>query len=92
MHYAVTEPAEKTLVAEFAGARRGLAFGWFNFALGIASLPANLLCGALYRSYGAGGAFGVGAGLAMLATAMLLPLFISAGRANRTEATRLTQD
>ncbi len=92
LHYAVTEPAEKTLVAEFAGARRGLAFGWFNFALGIASLPANLLCGALYRSYGAGGAFGVGAGLAMLATAMLLPLFISAGRANRTEATRLTQD
>lgn len=82
LHYAVTEPAEKTLVAEFAGSRRGLAFGWFNFALGIAALPANLLCGVLYRSYGAAGAFGAGAGLALIASVLLLPLR-SSGNAMR---------
>ncbi|MDZ4778629.1 MAG: MFS transporter [Planctomycetia bacterium] len=75
LHYAVTEPAEKTLVAEYAGARRGLAFGWFNFALGIVALPANLLCGALYRSHGAAGAFGLGAALAVIASVILTRLY-----------------
>jgi MFS family permease len=75
LHYAVTEPAEKTLVAEYAGPRRGLAFGWFNFALGIVALPANLFCGALYRSFGAAGAFGLGAVLAIIASVILTRLY-----------------
>lgn len=73
--YAMAEPAEKALVAEFAGPRRGLAFGWFHFALGVAAFPANLLCGVLYQAYGPWGAFGFGGAMALVATALLLPLF-----------------
>ena len=46
--YGLTEPAEKTLVVNLAGGeRKGLAFGWFNFAIGIATLPASLIFGAV---------------------------------------------
>ncbi len=71
--YALTEPAEKTLVANLAGPeRRGLAFGWFNFAIGIASLPASVLFGFLYDRWGSLTAFGTGAGLAFAASVLLL--------------------
>ncbi len=52
LFYALTEPAEKALVAQLVPAeRKGLAYGWYNFAIGIATLPANLVCGALYADY-----------------------------------------
>ena len=71
--YALTEPAEKTLVANLVGPeRRGLAFGWFNFVIGIATLPASLLFGVLYDRYGSLTAFGTGASLALMASALLL--------------------
>jgi len=73
--YAVTEPAEKTLVANLVGdEHRGLAYGWFNFAIGLATLPSSLLFGALYQRFGAFGAFGCGAALALAATAILLTI------------------
>ena len=63
MFYAFTEPAEKTLVANLVGPdRRGLAYGWFNAAVGIGTLPASLLFGGLYQAFGALVAFGVGCG------------------------------
>jgi len=71
--YAFTEPAEKTLVANLVGpGQRGLAYGWFNAAVGIGSLPASLLFGAIYQELGALAAFGSGAVLALLAALMLL--------------------
>jgi MFS family permease len=73
LFYGLTEPAEKTLVAELAGSeRRGLAYGWYNFAIGIATLPASLIFGALYQTYGARMAFGWGAALAFVAAALLV--------------------
>jgi MFS family permease len=73
LFYALTEPAEKTLVAKLAGAeRKGLAFGWFNFAIGIASLPSSLIFGWLYEQHGPLVAFGWGAGLSALAALLLL--------------------
>jgi MFS family permease len=70
--YGLTEPAEKTLVANLVGKeRKGLAYGWYNFAIGIATLPASLIFGALYQSFGALVAFGWGAGLALAAVALL---------------------
>jgi MFS family permease len=70
--YAITEPAEKTLVANLVGPEhRGLAYGWFNCAVGIATLPASVVFGILYETFGPLVAFGSGAGLA-LAAAMLL--------------------
>jgi MFS family permease len=70
---ALTEPAEKTLVAVLAGPeRKGLAFGWFNLAIGIAALPASLIFGALYEQFGQLVAFGTGSALAVLAVGLLL--------------------
>lgn len=71
--YALTEPAEKTLVANLVGhERRGLAFGWFNCAIGIATLPASVLFGVLYDRWGSLAAFGTGAGLSLAASLLLL--------------------
>ncbi len=72
LFYGLTEPSEKTLVAELVGSeRKGLAYGWYNFAIGIATLPANLLFGALYEYCGALVAFGWGAALALIAVLLL---------------------
>lgn len=73
LFYGLTEPAEKTLVTHLAGPeRKGLAFGWFNFATGIAALPSSLIFGILYEEFGALTAFSWGAGLAFLAVILLL--------------------
>lgn len=73
LFYALTEPAEKKLVTQLVGEhRKGLAFGWFNLAIGIAALPSSILFGWLYERFGALIAFGWGASLAALATLLLL--------------------
>lgn len=70
--YALTEPAEKKLVSQLSPrGHEGLAFGWFQMAVGIATLPASLLFGGLYDLAGPWAAFGTGAGLAALAAALL---------------------
>ena len=72
LFYGLTEPAEKKLVADLVGGeRKGLAYGWYNFAVGIATLPASLIFGALYQVYGALAAFGWGAALALVAVELL---------------------
>lgn len=44
--YALTEPAQKTMVTAPVGTeRKGLTFGWFNFATGIAALPSSVIFG-----------------------------------------------
>lgn len=64
---------EKKLVATLVGAeRKGLAFGWFNFAIGIAALPSSLIFGWLYEQYGPLVAFGWGAGLSAIAALLLM--------------------
>ncbi len=70
--YSLTEPAEKTLVANLVGLeRKGLAFGWYHFAIGIAALPSSLIFGVFYEAFGPLVAFGWGAGLALVAVALL---------------------
>lgn len=72
LFYGLTEPAEKTLVASLAAPdQKGLAFGWFNFAIGVTTLPASLLFGALYQAFGPLAAFGTGAGLALVASILI---------------------
>jgi len=71
--YSLTEPPEKTLVAQLVpGERKGLAYGWYNFAIGVAAMPASVLFGILYQHFGALPAFSTGAGLALVASALLL--------------------
>ena len=74
LFYGLTEPAEKTLVTHLVGPeRKGLAFGWFNCAIGIASLPASLIFGALYDYFGDPlPAFSFGAAMALVATVLLV--------------------
>ncbi len=73
LFYGLTEPAEKTLVANLVGnERKGLAYGWYNFAIGIATLPSSLIFGALYQFFGPLTAFGWGAVLALVAVALML--------------------
>lgn len=87
LYYAMTEPAEKTLVAELAGpANKGLAFGWFHATLGIMTLPASFLFGAVADAFGKEEglrwAFGLAAGMALLATLLFL-LFVRSEPAGR---------
>jgi MFS family permease len=72
LYYALTEPVEKKLVADLAGAEhKGLAYGWYNFVIGLSALPASLLFGWLYDAHGALAAFGFGAAMAAAAALLL---------------------
>ena len=76
LYYAFTEGAEKAFVAELVAPRlRGSAFGLYNFAIGLAALPASVVFGLLYKRYGALVAFGSGAAIACLSI-LLLGLFV----------------
>jgi len=79
--FALTEGAEKALVADLTPAdRHGAAFGVYNAALGAGTLAASVMFGVLYERFGAGAAFGTGAGLAAAAAVALLLVRTGAGR------------
>ncbi len=72
VYFGLTEGVEKALVADFAPAHlRGSAFGLYHLVVGLGALPASLLFGLVWQTFGAGAAFGMGAGLAVLASVML---------------------
>ncbi len=72
VYFGLTEPVERAWVASLApAAGRGGAFGMYHAAVGLAALPASLLFGVLYTVAGPLAAFGTGAGLAVLAVALL---------------------
>jgi MFS family permease len=73
LFHALTEGAERALVADLAGEpARGRAFGLYHAVTGAALLPASLLTGYLWQSLGAAAALGTGAGLAAAAAAGLV--------------------
>ncbi len=75
LYHALTEGAERALVADLAGpATRGRAFGLFHAVTGAALLPASLLTGLLWQRFGAPAALGTGAALAAVAALGLLTL------------------
>jgi MFS family permease len=68
LYFGMTEGVEKALVADLVPAQiRGAAFGWYNLTIGLAALPASLLFGGLWQTYGAAVAFVTGASLALAA-------------------------
>ena len=72
LYYGLTEGTEKALLADLAPvAARGTAFGAYHALTGAALLPASLLTGWLWQSFGAAAALGLGAALAALAAAGL---------------------
>jgi MFS family permease len=81
LFYSLSEPAEKALLTRLAGdEHKGLAFGWFHFAIGMGALPASALFGLFYDRFGAFVAFGWGASLAVIAAALLLAVRVPALR------------
>jgi MFS family permease len=72
IYFALAEGAEKALVADLTPAgRQGLAFGYYNAALGVGALTASVVFGFLYERVSPSTAFTVGAVLAMVATILL---------------------
>lgn len=83
----LTTGAEKALVAgAVPSENRGTAFGWFHLTVGVLTLPASVLFGALWDVYGSRTAFLVSAGLAALALLLLTVLVPGAGGARDAEA------
>ncbi len=77
IYFGLTEGAEKALVADFAPSHlRGSAFGLYHLVVGIGAFPASVAFGFVLKQYGAEAAFGLGAGLAFLASGMLLLLAV----------------
>jgi len=72
LYLALTEGAEKALVADLASTARGTAYGWFHLISGLTLLPASAMMGVLWQAVGALPAFCVAAALA-LAAALCLP-------------------
>jgi MFS family permease len=72
IYFGLTEPVERAWVAAVAPAEaRGGAFGFYHGSVGLTALPASLLFGFLYTTLGPAAAFGTGAALAIIATALL---------------------
>lgn len=72
-YFGLTEPVERAWVADLApSGRRGAAFGYYNGAVGIGALPANLLFGGIWAIWGPAAAFSFGAGMAIVAAVVLL--------------------
>lgn len=72
LYFGLTEGVERALIADLVpSATRGAAFGAYNAVIGIGSLLASLLFGALWETFGTAAAFGTGASLALLASILL---------------------
>lgn len=73
LHMGLTQGLLATLVADSAPVeRRGTAFGLFHLLMGVATLAASVLAGALWDRFGAAATFVTGAGLALAAALLLL--------------------
>jgi MFS family permease len=73
VYFGLTEGVEKAWVADLTPPEfRGTAFGVYNAALGLGTLAASLLFGAIWTRVSPRAAFHTGAALAGLATALLL--------------------
>jgi MFS family permease len=80
LYFGLTEGNEKAWVADMAPVHaRGTAFGVYNAALGVGTLAASLLFGAIWTRVSPHAAFLTGAGLAILASGSLFTMFSAPG-------------
>jgi MFS family permease len=72
LYFGLTEGVERAYVVDLVGEEnRGTAFGWFHLTVGIGALPASLIFGAIWQTFGPHIAFIIGACLAVIASFML---------------------
>lgn len=84
LFYSFTEPSELAILADYSGhEERGKAFGWYHFIVGIGTLPAGLIFGAVWQAAGAREAFLVSAGISAAACAMMAVFLVVAKPAPR---------
>ncbi|WP_066250630.1 MFS transporter [Neobacillus drentensis] len=77
LYYATTEGIQKAYVADMVPeGQRGMAMGTFNALTGIAALPASVMAGFLWQSFGAFTAFGVSSLLAIISALLMFILRI----------------
>jgi MFS family permease len=70
--FGFTEGVEKALVGDMVAKKtRGLAYGYYNFAIGIAALPASIVFGLVWKIFSFRLAFIMGAGISLAALIML---------------------
>jgi MFS family permease len=70
-----SESVERAMVADLVpAARRGAAYGWYNFVIGIGALPASVFFGLVWDGVSPTAAFTMGAGLAAAAAVGLVAL------------------
>ena len=80
LYYGLTEGVEKAFVADLIEENlRGTAYGLYNVAIGIMSLPASLIMGLIWDRYGIFKAFAFGSLFAFIASLVLI-FFVSEGR------------
>lgn len=73
LYYAATEGIQRAYVADLVpDGQKGTAMGTFNAITGFAALPASLLAGFLWQSFGPLTAFGVSSFLAILSALFML--------------------
>ncbi len=73
IYHGLSEPSERSFVSKTAsGAQRGTAFGFFHLMTGLAALPASVLFGVIWQSWGSARAFQFGSGLAVVACLILI--------------------
>jgi MFS family permease len=80
LYFALSEGAERALVADLSAAARGRAFGLYYAVTGAMLLPASLLTGWLWQRYSPAVALGLGAALATAAALGLVILVPTAKR------------
>jgi len=73
LYYALTAPVLKAIVSDAVPKEtRGTAFGVFYFVTSVNTLLASVLTGQVWTHFGAPVAFGLSAGLALVAALMLM--------------------
>jgi len=75
LFFGLSEGTERAWVADLVEeSKRGMAYGVYNFFIGIATLPASLLMGLLWKTMGVQWAFAFGAIMALIAALLALIL------------------
>jgi MFS family permease len=73
LYYAFTEGIQKAYIADIVPeGQRGTAMGTYNAMIGIAALPASILAGFLWQTFGPAAAFSTSSGIAILSALLML--------------------
>ena len=86
LYQGLCEPSEKAWAVDLVPVSvRGAALGWYNGVTGLAALPASILFGLVWQSFGAPAAFMLGCVLAGMAALLLMRVPATSMRDNQLQ-------